>query len=90
MTDIIFNNKPYICKVFTTHVGTLAIKLSSYDGESTIQPTVWLSEIAKNELAIADYYQYAGILNTLIQAKVIHPPHRYCNDYPICYLYDNK
>lgn len=90
MTDIIFNNKPYICKVFTTHVGTLAIKLYSHDGLSYLQPTVWLSDISKTEIAIADYYQYEGILKVLIEAKVIHPPHRYCQSYPICYIYEDK
>ena len=90
MTDIIFNNKFYICKVFTTHIGSKAIKLYSHDGESYLQPTVWLSNLKGDEVAISDYYQTSGILSVLVQNKIVHPPHRYLESYPVCYLYENK
>ncbi len=90
MINVEFKGISYTCKIFTTHVGTIGIKLINYDGIITLEPTVWLSEIAKNEVAIMDFYHFDGMLNALIEAKVIHPPHRYSNSYPICFLYENK
>jgi len=86
MTDITFDNKHYLCRIFTTHVGGKAIKMYSYDGESYLQPTVWLSDLKDNEVAITDYHKTSGILSVLIDHKIIHPPHRHIDKYPVCYL----
>jgi hypothetical protein len=90
MTDILFNNKPYICKVFTNHIGTKEIKLYRHDGQQTIQPSRWIPHLAPNEVAICNEYDTEGILPVLIKSNVIHSPHRYVDNYAICLVYENK
>lgn len=51
-----------------------------------------LDGLEKDEVAIKNYSENAGMLGALMEAKIIHPPYRYIHSgyvaIPVCHLTD--
>ena len=77
--------------------GQVAIKLiNNADGFPYATATVCVEDdlLKEGEVAIKDYSENAGILNSLIEADMIEPPHAYIQStftkIPICKLLINE
>lgn len=77
--------------------GQTAIKLTdNADGFPYATATVCVEDdlLNEGEVAIKDYSENAGILNSLIESDIIEPPHAYIQSsfvkIPICKLVTNE
>lgn len=70
---------------------TVAIKLVEQgSGEPIATATVNIPDLDSNEVAVKDYSENQGMLQVLIEAGVVHTPHRIVSTgfvtIPVCFL----
>jgi hypothetical protein len=71
--------------------GGTAIQLFDTDDHAPVATaTVWVPGLAPDEVAIKDYSENEGMLETLLEAHIVKLPHRYVLsgyvDIPVCHL----
>lgn len=67
--------------------GGTAIYLVDADDHSPIAvASSWIEGLTDGEIAIKDYSENEGMLDVLLQAGLITPPHRYLDGFPIVKL----
>lgn len=79
------------CDVFLAQYlksGT-AIKLF-LDGEPYMTASSYIEGLAKDEVAIKTYSENDGILEALIEANIVYPPHREIGMFPIVKLVQHE
>lgn len=83
------------CKVMFSKYqngGTAIQLIDAEDGCPVATASVWLPGLKKDEIAIKDYSENAGMLDTLLEAEIITEPHRYVSSghvmIPVCRLVD--
>jgi len=63
--------------------GTCIRIVDADDGMPVATASVWIPNLRDDEVAIKDYSENEGILDALVEAKIIHPPHRVENGFPV-------
>lgn len=69
-----------------TNGGTAIRIIDANDGSAVATASVWIGNLFNDEIAIKDYSENEGILDALIQAGIVHPPHRSVNGFPVVRL----
>jgi len=69
--------------------GGTAIRLVDVnDGYPVATASVWIGNLFVDEIAIKDYSENEGMVEALVNAGIIDPPHRSVNGFPIVRLKD--
>lgn len=70
--------------------GTALQLMDAEDGFPYAMATVWIEGLAEDEVAIKNYSENEGILETLIDAGIVEKPHRLVSsgfvNIPVCRL----
>ena len=70
--------------------GTPSILLKDDDGNPWVKATVYVDGLEDDEVAIKDYSENEGVLDALLEAKIVAPPHRFVEQgwvrIPVCRL----
>lgn len=70
--------------------GNISLQLIDADGMPFATATVWVEGLAKDEVAIKDYSENAGMLSALLLSDIVFAPHRYVKSgfvtIPVCRL----
>jgi hypothetical protein len=69
-----------------TNGGTAIRIIDANDGMPVATASVWIGNLFNDEIAIKDYSENEGILDALVQAEIVHPPHRSVNGFPVVRL----
>lgn len=79
----------FICK-FQLHEyvnGGTAIRLvDAFDGMPVATASLWIGNLFHDEIAIKDYSENEGMVEALLEAGIIQPPHRSVNGHPVVRL----
>jgi hypothetical protein len=79
---------------FTCHVmletyargGTCIRLVDTSDQGPVATASSWIPGLQPDEVAIKDYSENQGMLDTLVFAGIVNPPHRMLDGFPICRL----
>lgn len=79
-------NKPVYVETLTYAKRETAIQFLDKNNEPVATATTWIPGLKKNEVAIKNYSENEGVLETLIRGEIVSAPHRVINGFPICNL----
>ena len=69
-----------------THGGTAIRIIDANDRMPVATASVWIPNLREDEIAIKDYSENEGILDALVEADIVYPPHRSENGFPVVKL----
>lgn len=74
--------------------GGTCLRLVDEDGEDFLTATSWIPGLAAGEVAVKNYSENEGILDVLVDAGIVLPPHRHEASgfvrFPVCRLADGS
>lgn len=78
----------------TYYAGGTALVLTDEEGMPFTTVTVWVPGLKSGEVAIKDYSENEGMLATMINHGIVHPPHRHVASgfvtIPVCKLKEDN
>lgn len=66
--------------------GTAITLVDANDGMPVATASLWIGNLFHDEIAIKDYSENEGMVEALLEAGLIHPPHRLVNGHPVVRL----
>jgi hypothetical protein len=85
----IINFNGFICN-FQLHEyvngGTAITLVDTDDGMPVATASLWIGNLFHDEIAIKDYSENEGMVEALLEAGLIYPPHRSVNGHPVVRL----
>lgn len=69
-----------------TNGGTAIRLIDANDGMPVATASVWIGNLFADEIAIKDYSENEGMLEVMVNAGVVQPPHRFVNGFPVVKL----
>lgn len=73
-----------------TNGGTAIRLIDADDGMPVATASVWIRGLDEDEIAIKDYSENVGMLDTLVKSGIVTAPHREINGFPIVKLTEKK
>lgn len=94
MKTILYRGETLILEKTEYCAGGVALTLYDEEGLPFTAITVWVPGLKSGEVAIKDYSENEGMLATMINHGIVHPPHRYAASgyvtIPVCKLKEDN
>lgn len=94
MKTLLYRGETLTLKKNEYYAGGVALTLSDEYESPFATATVWVPGLKQGEVAIKDYAENEGMLAAMVDAGVVHPPHRYVKSgfvtIPVCKLKEDN